>query len=174
MFGTVSAAGACDRKPAAMTLFHVVPLLTGIGLMAACATAPLTLNDNQILPGERVGDVELGMPLDQLLALKGVPKRTLPIRGTAATTYVFDGLTVAAHDQVYWIIVQDQRFLTPEGISKGSEQIRARAAFGAPDCVVSKDQMTVYDYGNIYFEVDNTNGLVERIGVMKKTQSCTG
>lgn len=157
-----------------MTPVHVVTLLTSIGLMTACASAPLTLNDNQIIQGERVGDVELGMPLDQLLALKGVPKRTRPIRGTAATTYVFDGLTVAAHDEVYWIIVQDQRFLTPEGIAKGSEQIRTRAAFGVPDCVVSKDQMTVYDYGKIYFEVENSSGQVERIGVMKKTQNCAG
>jgi hypothetical protein len=143
-------------------------------LMTACASSPLTLNDNQIIPGERVGDVEIGMPLDQLLALKGVPRRTIPISGTAATTYVFDGLTVAAHDQVYWIIVQDSRFRTPEGITKGTEQISARAAFGVPDCVVSKSQSTVYDYGNIYFDVDNASGRVELLGVMDKTQNCNG
>ena len=143
-------------------------------MMTACASSPLTLNDNQIIPGERVGDVEIGMPLDQLLALKGVPKRTIPIAGTAATTYVFDGLTIAAHDEVYWIIVQDSRFRTSEGIAKGTEQIQARAAFGVPDCVVSKAQTTVYDYGDIYFNVDNSSGRVNMLGVMDKTKNCQG
>lgn len=152
----------------------VKPLCAGLALslLSACASAPLTLNDNQIVPGERVGDVEIGMALDQLLALKGVPTRTIPIRGTAATTYVFDGLTVAAHDEVYWIIVQDSRFRTEDGIAKGSEQITARAAFGVPDCVVTQGDATIYDYGDIYFNVDNATGLVSQLGVMDKTQNC--
>ena len=155
-----------------MSLFKRLGLVACFGIASACASAPLTLNDNQIVPGERVGDVEIGMPLNQLLALKGVPKQTIPMRGTAATTYVFDGLTVGAHDEVYWIIVQDARFRTASGITKGSEQISARAAFGVPDCVVSKADATVYDYGNIYFHVENTSGLVEMVGVMADTQNC--
>ena len=147
-------------------------LLCSLGLMTACASAPLTLNDNQIVPGERVGDIEIGMPLNQLLALKGVPRKTIPMHGTAATTYVFDGLTVGAHDQVYWIIVQDPKFRTVEGISKGTQQITTRATFGVPDCVVSKTDITVYDYGNIYFNVANETGLVEQVGVMTRTQNC--
>jgi hypothetical protein len=147
-------------------------LSLSLGLVSACASAPLTLNDNQIVPGERVGDVEIGMPLKQLLALKGVPQKTIPMRGTAATTYVFDGFTVGAHDQVYWIIVQDAKFRTVEGISKGTQQITTRATFGVPDCVVSKSDMTVYDYGNIYFNVANETGLVEQVGIMAKTQNC--
>ena len=155
-----------------MPVSKALTLATTLGLMAACVSAPLTLNDNQIVPGDRVGDVELGMPLSQLLALKGVPKRTIPIRDTAATTYVFDGLTVAAHDEVYWIIVQDDRFQTASGIARGTEQISARAAFGVPDCVVSKGAITVYDYGNIYFDVDNATGQVDRLGVMARTRNC--
>lgn len=155
-----------------MSFFRVFCLAASLSLAGACASAPLTLNDNQIIPGERVGDVEIGMSLDQLLALKGVPKRTIPIRDTAATTYVFDGLTVAAHDEVYWIIVQDDRFRTPEGIGKGAEQISTRAAYGVPDCVVSKAESTVYDYGNIYFDVDNESGHVNMLGVMETTQNC--
>lgn len=141
-------------------------------LIAACASRPLTLNDDQIVPGERVGDIEIGMSLEQLLALKGVPNRTIPIEGTAATTYVFDGVTIAAHDEVYWIIVHDARFRTADGISKGTEQITARAAFGKPKCVISRNGTTIYDYGNLYFDVDNASGRVSQIGVMRKTQSC--
>ncbi len=157
-----------------MTPIKTVALAAGLSALAACASTPLTLNDNRIVAGERVGDVEIGMPLDQLLALKGVPRQTIPIRGSAATTYVFDGLTVGAHDEVYWIIVQDRRFSTAEGIAKGSEQIATRATFGVPDCVVSKAETTVYDYGNIYFDVDNVSGRVELIGVMADTQNCEG
>ena len=155
-----------------MTPVKAVSLAAGLSVIAACASTPLTLNDDRIVPGERVGDVEIGMPLDQLLALKGVPRQTIPIRGSAATTYVFDGLTVGAHDQVYWIIVQDGRFKTSEGIAKGAQQITTRATFGVPDCVVSKLDTTVYDYGNIYFDVDNNSGRVNLIGVMDETQNC--
>lgn len=155
-----------------MSPVKAAALSAGLGLLCACASQPLTLNDNQIVPGQRVGDVEIGMPLDQLLALKGVPRKTIPIRGTAATTYVFDGFTVGAHDEVYWIIVQDARFRTVEGIAKGSEQITTRAVFGVPNCVVSKSASTVYDYGNIYFDVDNRTGRVDQLGVMAKTQNC--
>lgn len=157
-----------------MTPIKLTAFLASLGLLSSCASSPLTLNDNQIVPGERVGDVEIGMPLDQLLALKGVPRQTIPMRGTAATTYVFDGLTVGAHDEVYWIIVQDGRFRTAEGISTGAEQITTRATFGVPDCVVSKASSTVYDYGNIYFDVANETGRVEQLGVMAKTKNCNG
>lgn len=155
-----------------MTPIKPLALILSAAALSACASKPLTLNDNQIVPGKRVGDVEIGMPLDQLLALKGVPRKTIPMRGTAATTYVFDGLTVGAHDKVYWIIVQDARFRTREGIAKGAEQITTRAVFGVPDCVVSKNDSTVYDYGNIYFDVENATGRVEQLGVMAKTQNC--
>jgi len=157
-----------------MTSVKAIIIAAGLCGLTACASSPLTLNDNQIIPGQRVGDVEIGMPLDQLLALKGVPRQTIPIRGSAATTYVFDGLTVGAHDEVYWIIVQDRRFRTAEGIAKGAEQIATRAAFGVPDCVVSKDLTTIYDYGDIYFDVDNASGRVNLIGVMGETQNCNG
>ena len=157
-----------------MTPTKPVILAASLSVMAACASAPLTLNDNQIVPGTRVGDVEIGMPLDQLLALKGVPRQTIPMRGSAATTYVFDGMTVGAHDEVYWIIVQDARFRTAEGISKGSEQITTRATFGVPDCVVSKAETTIYDYGDIYFDVENATGRVKLIGVMGETKNCEG
>lgn len=150
-------------------------LIAGLAMAAAlagCASAPLTLNDNQIIRGERIGDVEIGMPLSQLLALKGTPLRTIPIKNTAATTYVFDGLTVAAHDEVYWIIAQDPRFRTGTGVRVGTEQIAARGAFGRPECVVSRPKTTLYDYKDLYFEVDDATGKVTQIGVQRQTQNC--
>ena len=151
-----------------------VLLAASAAALAACATAPLTLNDDTIVAGERIGEVQIGMPLATLMALKGTPLSTTPIQGSAATTYVFDGLTVGAHDQVYWIIANDQRFHTQTGVRPGAEQIFARAALGQPKCVANRDTTTTYDYGNIYFDVDNTSGKVTQVGVQKKTQTCDG
>ena len=138
----------------------------------ACASTPPDLNDNLIVPGERVGNVELGMSLAELFAVKGTPFKTIPIPDTKATSYNYKGLTVGADDKVYWIIVRDPRYRTANGVAKGSEQIFARGASGKPKCVVTRDAVTVYDYGNMYFEVDNGTGKVTRIGVQRKTKTC--
>ncbi len=147
-------------------------LLAPILLAAACVTGPLTLDDDLVVPGERVGEVQIGMPLATLLALKGTPLRTVPISGTEATSYTFEGLTVGAHDEVYWIIADDARFHTATGVRPGVEQIYARASLGKPECVVTRDNTTIYDYGNLYFNVDNGTGKVAQVGVQRKTQTC--
>lgn len=140
----------------------------------ACASAPPNLNDNLIVPGERVGNIELGMSLSQLLAMEGTPTRTIPIPDTRATTYYFDGLMVAADDKVYWIIARDPRFHTVDGVATGSEQIYTRAIYGKPKCVVTRDDVTLYDYDNIYFEVNNDTGKVKQVGVQRQTKTCKG
>ena len=56
----------------------------------------------------------------------------------------------------------------------GSEQIFARGTYGKPKCVVTRETVTVYDYGNIYFEVDNATGKVGQIGIQRSTQTCDG
>ncbi|MEZ5939584.1 MAG: hypothetical protein R3C52_15400 [Hyphomonadaceae bacterium] len=141
-------------------------------LLTACATPPQPWADNLIVPGERIGDVQLGMPLSNLLAARGTPLRTVPISGTEATTYAFDGLAVGAHETVYWIIAKDPRYRTPAGVGPGVEQIAARAAYGKPRCVVSEGATTVYDYKDFYFSVDNSTGKVSEVGVQKKTHTC--
>lgn len=160
---------------------RILKLVAPVGLALALAMAkgcaspgPLTLNDNTIVPGERIGEVQIGMPLATLMALKGTPLSTTPIPGSAATTYVFDGLTIGAHDQVYWIIANDPRFHTQTGVAPGAEQIFARAALGQPKCVASHEMTTTYDYGDIYFDVANATGKVTQVGVQKKTQTCDG
>jgi hypothetical protein len=140
---------------------------------SACATGPLTLDDDLVVPGERIGEVQIGMPLSTLLAVKGNPVTTQPINGTEATTYAFpDGLTVGARDEVYWIIAEDARYHTSNGVRPGVEQIFARASFGKPRCVESRADSTVYDYGNIYFDVDNALGKVTRVGVVGQNRPC--
>lgn len=150
----------------------LIPVCLATVFLAACATRPLTYDDNLVVPGERVGEIEIGMKLSTLLALKGTPQKTAPIADTNATSYAFDGLTVGADDKVYWIIAAEPQFHTRDGIAPGAEQIVARAAAGKPRCVVTRGGVTVYDYGDFYFEVDNGTGKVKQLGVMKKTQTC--
>ncbi|RYY98618.1 MAG: hypothetical protein EON61_19095 [Alphaproteobacteria bacterium] len=153
-----------------LALLALIPLT-----LMACATGPLTLDDNLVVPGERIGEVQIGMPLATLLAVKGNPITTAPISGTDATTYTFDdGLTVGAQDEVYWIIAEDARFHTSSGVRPGVEQIFARASFGKPRCVESRGETTVYDYGDIYFDVDNAIGKVKRLGVVGQSRPCAG
>jgi len=149
-------------------------LLASVSLaLAACATGPLTLDDDLVVPGSRIGEVQIGMPLATLLAVKGSPITTEPIAGTEATAYTFpDGLTVGAHDEVYWIIAEDARFHTSAGVRPGVEQIFARSSLGKPRCVETRGEVTVYDYGNIYFDVDNGMGKVKRVGVVGQNRPC--
>ncbi|MEZ5947589.1 MAG: hypothetical protein R3C04_12205 [Hyphomonas sp.] len=140
----------------------------------ACASTPPNHNDNMIIPGERVGNVEIGMSLSALLAMNGAPTKTIPIPDTRATTYYFPGLMVAADEKVYWIIARDPRFRTLDGVGTGSEQIYARAIYGKPKCVVTRGDVTLYDYSNMYFEVDNASGKVKQIGVQRSTNTCSG
>jgi hypothetical protein len=147
--------------------------LASLALLSACATGPLTLDDDLVVPGERIGEVQIGMPLATLIAVKGTPLKTVPISGTDATTYTFaEGLTVGAQDEVYWIIAEDARYHTGTGVRPGTEQIYARASFGKPRCVATRGEETIYDYGNIYFRVDNGTGKVKQLGVTRQTQTC--
>ncbi len=140
---------------------------------AGCASGPLTLDDDLIIAGKRVGEVQIGMPLSTLLAVKGAPLRTAPIPNSDATTYTFpEGLTVGAHDEVYWIIVEDARFHTETGVRPGTEQIFARASLGKPRCVETRGETTLYDYGGLYFDVSNETGRVTRVGVVGQDRKC--
>ena len=143
-------------------------------MLGACASTAPDLNDNQIVRGERVGEVELGMTLIELFAVKGSPLNTTPIPGTRATTYNYDGLIIAADEKVYWIIARDPRYRTDMGVGTGAEQILARGAYGKPKCVVTDGDETLYDYSDIYFGVDNTSGKVTKVGIMQDTQTCDG
>ena len=58
--------------------------------------------------------------------------------------------------------------------SKGSEQIFTRSVYGTPRCVVTRGDITVYDYNDVYFEVENATGKVNQIGIQKNTQTCAG
>jgi hypothetical protein len=148
-------------------------LVVAASLAAGCASTPPNLDDGLIVAGKRIGEIELGMPLATLLTVAGAPLRTAPIPNTTATTYTFpNGLTVGADEKVYWIIAEDARFHTEQGVRPGAEQIVARAAMGKPRCVETRAETTMYDYGNVYFEAGNQDGRVKRLGVIARERPC--
>ncbi len=51
-----------------MTVVRATLATLSILAFGACASAPPNLNDDMIIPGERVGNVELGMSLAELFA----------------------------------------------------------------------------------------------------------
>jgi hypothetical protein len=156
-----------------MTQLRLTFAAVALLLTTACASTPRDLHDNLVVPGERIGVVELGMPLSLLLAAQGQPLRTAPIPNTTATTYTFaNGLTVGAEESVYWIITEDEQFRTATGVGPGVEQIVARSALGKPRCVESRPDVTVYDYGDVYFETGNADGRVKRVGVIAHQRPC--
>lgn len=164
--------GVRDREN--MIKLRLILAAAALVMASACATTPPDLNDGQIVHGKRIGVVELGMPLSSLLSVQGPPLRTAPIPNTAATTYTFaNGLTVGAEETVYWIITENERFRTDTGVGPGIEQIAARAALGKPKCVETRPEVTVYDYGDLYFESGNVDGRVKRVGVVARERPCT-
>ena len=157
-----------------MTNLRLTLAAAALLLTSSCASTPPNLNDGLVVPGKRIGVVELGMPLANLLSAEGAPLRTAPIPNTVATTYTFpDGLTVGADERVYWIIAEGDRFGTANGVRVGIEQIVARAALGKPRCVETRPDVTVYDYGDLYFESGNVDGRVKRVGVIAHQRPCT-
>ncbi|MCA8897325.1 MAG: hypothetical protein KDA39_01245, partial [Hyphomonas sp.] len=62
-----------------MMKIRINPAAVALLALSACASTPPNHNDNLIVPGERVGNVELGMSLSSLLAMQGAPIRTIPI-----------------------------------------------------------------------------------------------
>jgi hypothetical protein len=165
--------GALKKSSSVMTPLRLTPVL-GALVLAACASTPPDLNDDLVVRGKRIGEIQIGMSLASLLAVQGRPVRTAPIPDTRATTYTFsNGLTVGADEKVYWIIADDSRFHTVEGIRPGADQIVARATLGKPRCVESRSETTMYDYGDIYFEAGNHDGRLMRVGVIAHDRPCT-
>lgn len=149
-----------------------------LGLALAATSGPAAAarskgqDDNLILPGKRVGEIYLRMPVADLLALMGAPESTRTFPDSDAAVYQFRGLQVTADDRVYWIVASGNGYQTEEGIGPGSEQIEVRSRLGKPKCAVTRGPDTIYDYGGLYLVMDSASGLVSHVGVRRGTSYC--
>jgi len=87
----------------------------------------MAINDNTIVPGDRIGQVFLGMTEDQLYKRLGEPSKTQTSSGNV--DYVYPSLNVnvdAITHKVWEIDTQDPAYSTVEGISIGSSGLALR------------------------------------------------
>ena|ERR1039457_4347804 len=90
-------------------------------------TRLMAINDNTIVPGDRIGQVFLGMTEDQLYQRLGEPSKTQTASGTV--DYVYPSLNVnvdAITHKVWEIDMQNPAYSTVEGISIGSSGLALR------------------------------------------------
>jgi hypothetical protein len=103
-------------------------------------------DDRLIVPGQRIGNVSLGMSLAQLYAARGAPKKTLTIP-SGDTQYVWDDVLVwvnAGAQTVSSAAALSPVYKTAEGIGVGSSDLEVRAKLGAPDCAPRRGSMLLY------------------------------
>ena len=101
--------------------------------LAAAAVASAHAAD-LILPGKGIGQVQIGMTVQELYAAMGEPKAT-ELRDDT-TAYTFDGLQVGVENSdqiVYEVFATSPKFKLPKGsVSVGSSTLALVASYGEP------------------------------------------
>jgi hypothetical protein len=104
----------------------------------------MAVNDNLIVPGERIGPVFLGMTEEQLYKKFGEPSNILTTLQSEDIRYqysTFDANVNKATHKVWSIITSNSGFHTAEGIKPGSSvmetQIKLGGSFGGPNTCIN-------------------------------------
>jgi hypothetical protein len=95
----------------------------------------MAINDNVIVPGERVGSVFLGMTEEQLYRKMGNPDQNYPQDSGASMLYIYPDLEIYAQmatHQVSSIIVRGPSYHTIQGVSAGTPELEMKAKIGQP------------------------------------------
>lgn len=113
-----------------------VALATGCAGSGGGTTADLGVDDDLIVPCQRVGLAALGMSGDALLQALGRPaKAEYADRERTWARYWYTGLSVSVKGspaRVYIIGVEGPRYRTREGVSVGQSEYDVRMKLGAP------------------------------------------
>jgi hypothetical protein len=145
---------------AVLTLRRELSVLTGDGALACALMAALlvgacsaggqvkpgqgselavarlmAINDNFIVPGERVGSVFLGMTEEQLYTKMGSPAKNFPPNRDGDVLYSYMDLSVyvkMATHRVKMIQVTGPAYRTAQGVSIGSSELELKAKVGQP------------------------------------------
>jgi hypothetical protein len=140
-------------------------LLMTIAVSGPVMAAPAT-SDNLIVPGERVGQIALGMTQAQLAAAMGSPGDVL--HQGSATTYSWGQVAAEIGDNspgVDLITVNDLRYDTPGHVHIGLAAVAAAAVLGQPNKKTSTQGLDTFDYDGLTVLV--RNNLVAQIRVHK-------
>jgi hypothetical protein len=149
---------------------HAIRITLRLALAAALVVlspvaASAQSNDNLIVPGQRVGQIQLGMPVAQVYAILGAPSRTDKLE--EETHYVYSDLNVVIKDSTQRVDVVNEtnsKYRTREGVGVGSQDIEVRAKMGNFSTVKQIPNGAVYCYRSGMILVTK-NGIVDWIGV---------
>src|SRR5215831_12744563 len=162
-----------QRRPKIFWLTTLIVFVT-IATVTGCASAPSapqssakipSNNDHLIVPGQRIGQVSLGMSVQQLIATLGTPVKSEPYGGGNRSNNSFSiGLDVdVSGTAVDGIFARNSTYKTAEGVGLGMSDLEVRALLGAPD----KHAL----YGGYDFRTCYKSGLHLMFGRSSDTQS---
>jgi hypothetical protein len=114
-------------------------------LLALAATGCSSIDDNRIVPGERIGPVVIGMSAKDLLDTLGTPSASTKLPGR--TLNEFDGLAVVVGDadlRVISVGTSDFWYATDAGVRAGSSEFEVRAQLpGTPQLVEDRKNASI-------------------------------
>jgi hypothetical protein len=105
----------------------------------------LSIDDNLIVPGERVGRVFLGMTEEQLYKRMGTPDQLPPgtgvtnLNGEAMITYIWGDLIAYVQPSTHKVLMIHVqrvgggiRYATTEGVALGTSELEMKSKLGPP------------------------------------------
>ena len=145
-------------------------------LVVLSAAAMAQSDDRKIIPGERVGPVQLGMSAEEVVGQWGRPEEIEPDKnGGTSYRYAARGILVVLSDdakpEVSLILVTDKSYATDKGVRVGSASSEVASAHGKQDDERGEtDRTYLMAYRNLglVFRVENANQRVEGILILSR------
>ena len=160
-------------------------------LLSGCASTALVLppppsvlpeNDQKLVPGQRIGNLVIGMSDKQVYQLLGDPQMT----GDAAHgfTYAYQPAFVSVYtyeatQQVEEIATSNQAYSTAEGVQVGGTMLSLRSNYGEPDKIIpggpDGTEWSIYCYEKLgLFAWLDQGAKITSLGVFRPGNYCLG
>jgi hypothetical protein len=145
-------------------------------LLALSAAARAQSDDRKIIPGERVGPVQLGMSADEMIGHWGRPEAIEPDKnGGTSYRYASRGILVVLSDdakpEVSIIVVTNKSYATDKGVRVGSAASEVAHAHGKQDDEreeTDRTRLMAYRNLGLVFRVENASERVEGILILSR------
>jgi len=109
-------------------------------VLLAAIGSEVSADDYMIVPGERIGDVSLNMPIEEILKMLGTPSRVDPGTGLyqwqGRQITVYQSLSTGRISSVrtYWVFRRTNSYRTDRGIAIGATVEQVRQAYSDAGC----------------------------------------
>lgn len=157
------------------------------GLLASCGSTPLKLpppvteahwNDYEIVPGERIGAVSIGMTSQQLLEAMGQPVTTVPQGGLNGYKYEPGDLVALVDNdtqRVFSVSARSPYELNGGDLKSGQSELSMRATLGNPQSSrnIGNDEIPYFLYCYTKgVSVHVMNGTIDTISIFYPGNVC--